>query len=176
MMIKKKILALSGSLRKHSSNEVILETVLKRNKDLSELNIFKGISELPFFNPDLDYELLPEKVQEFRRMIESSDGVLICTPEYVFSPPAVIKNAVEWTVSATVFTGKPAALIVASNMGEKTMESLSLILKTVQAEISEETQLLLKGIRSRISETEEITDGAVLAKLDRLMEAFLKKM
>ena len=175
-MTKKKILALSGSLRKNSSNEVILETLRKRNQEFLELKIFNGISELPFFNPDLDYELLPISVQNFRQSIESSDGVLICTPEYVFSPPALLKNAIEWTVSATVFTDKPTAIIVASNMGEKTIESLSLILKTIQAKTSEDTQLLLKGMRSRISEAGEITDGEVLARLERLMEAFLKKM
>nr|HNI24710.1 hypothetical protein [Leptospiraceae bacterium] len=44
------------------------------------------------------------------------------------------------------------------------------------AKTSEDTQLLLKGMRSRISEAGEITDGEVLARLERLMEAFLKKM
>lgn len=172
----KKILALSGSIRMNSSNDAILNTVKNRHKHILDLNLFKGISELPFFNPDLDYDKVPESVQNFRQLIESSDGVIICTPEYIFSPPGILKNAIEWTVASTVFTDKPTAVIVASNMGEKTMESLSLIMKTVQAKISDDTQLQLKGIRSRINEIGEIADEPLISKLDTLIEAFMKML
>lgn len=56
------------------------------------------------------------------------------------------------------------------------MESLSLIMKTVQAKISDDTQLQLKGIRSRINEIGEIADEPLISKLDTLIEAFMKML
>ena len=67
----------------------------------------------------------------FRKSIEEADAVLICTPEYVFSLPGILKNALEWTVSTTVFSDKPTALLTASSSGEKAHESLLLVMKTL---------------------------------------------
>jgi chromate reductase len=49
--------------------------------------LFNSIDQLPHFNPDLDNEAPPESVLRFRQQIQEADGVLICTPEYVFSLP-----------------------------------------------------------------------------------------
>ena len=101
------------------------------------MKIYRDLDKLPHFNPNLkDENNFPLIVKAFFEKIKNADGVLICTPEYVFSPPAVLKNALEWTVSETIFSYKPTALLVASGLGEKTFESLDLILKTlIQEEI-----------------------------------------
>lgn len=113
-----KIIAISGSIRKNSINTKILLEIQKLAKNYFVLEIY-DITTLPFFNPDLDNHNPPEQVLSFRNKIKQSDGVLICTPEYVFSIPGVLKNAIEWTVSSGEFNHKPTAVITASLSGRK---------------------------------------------------------
>jgi len=75
-------------------------------------------------------------------------------------------------VASTVFSDKPTAMIVASGVGEKTFESLGLILKTIQCKIAAPTMLHLKGIRAKML-TGELNDDGVLAKLDQLFAALM---
>jgi NAD(P)H-dependent FMN reductase len=108
--------------------------------------------------------------------IESSQAVIFCTPEYVFSLPGALKNSIEWTVGTTLFSNKPVAVIVASGLGEKTFESLLLIMKTIEAKIDGSGQLLISGARSIINEEGEINDQKVLNNLDALISGLLKNI
>ncbi len=74
---------------------------------------FEVIGQVQIGN-DLDGENPPEAVLAFRKQIAAADGVLICTPEYVFTLPGSLKNALEWCVSTTIFSQKPTGLITAS--------------------------------------------------------------
>ena len=123
--MKKKILAISGSIRKNSTNEFILKAIADLYRNELEVRVYNQIDQLPYFNPDLvkNEQSVPKTVKEFYQLIEEADGVLICTPEYVFSLPGALKNALEWTVSTTVFSYKPFAFIVASASGEKAFDS-----------------------------------------------------
>ncbi|MGN6647981.1 MAG: NADPH-dependent FMN reductase [Cytophaga sp.] len=172
---KKNILALSGSVRKGSANERILQHLAAVYADCIDLNVSFDLSVLPHFNPDLA-ENLPVSVQEFISAVTNADGVIICTPEYVFSIPAVLKNALEWTVATTVFSGKPCAIIVASSLGDKAFESLDLIMKTlIQQELDPQAKVLIQGARSKISAAKEI-DTQTTAALDVLMKSLLKQI
>ncbi len=104
------------------------------------------------------------------------DGVLFCTPEYVFSLPGSLKNAIEWTVSTTIFSQKPTALIVAAASGEKALESLRLIMTTLEAQVRDETTMLIRGVRGKIGKSGEISDPDLVAKMDQLMESFLESI
>lgn len=172
--IRKKILAISGSTRKNSSNESLLKVISNLYSESLDIEIYNGITELPYFNPDQDNETVPLTVKTFRTRIEKADGVIICTPEYVFSLPGALKNAIEWTVSTTVFMDKPVALIVASGLGEKTYESLTLIMNTVGAKIGEHARLLIQGTRSKFNAQGQLTDESTLQALHTLMNSFLE--
>jgi len=97
-MEKVKILAITGSTRNNSSNYKILKFISEHIKDSFEVEIFEDLAEIPHFNPDLDKENPPKEVEVFRNKIISADGVIICTPEYVFSLPGSLKNALDWCV------------------------------------------------------------------------------
>src|SRR5690348_7199909 len=88
---RKRVLAVSGSVRANSSNEAILRAVSLLRPDL-EMILYHGIGDLPYFNPDMVREGsdIPGPVKEWYRHIEEADGVLICTPEYVFSLPGAL--------------------------------------------------------------------------------------
>ncbi len=174
--MRKRILAISGSTRKGSSNEAILKAIADRYKEVIDLEIYNKIDQLPHFNPDLDHETPPETVKDFRTLIQNADGVMFCTPEYVFSLPGSLKNAIEWNVSTTVFSGKPAAIIVAAASGKKALESLHLILATIECKISNESTLLIKGARGKISQEDEIKNEELLEQIDQLVEALLSSI
>ena len=153
---KIKILAITGSTRKNSSNFKILKYISEHIKSEFEVEIFEDLAEIPHFNPDLDNENPPENVASFRNKIIQADGVIICTPEYVFSLPGSLKNALEWCVSTTIFSNKNTGLITASASGEKGHEQLLLIMKTLEAKFQKNTQLLIQGIRGKINEEGKI--------------------
>ncbi|GAA4314044.1 NADPH-dependent FMN reductase [Compostibacter hankyongensis] len=165
---KKKILALPGSTRNGSANEGILRTIAALSAGTADMHIYSGIRELPYFDPDQDKEEAPAVVATFRRAIEAADGIIICTPEYVFSLPGILKNALEWTVSTTLFQNKPVALIVAAASGEKALESLLLIMRTFSAKIIPET-LLIRGASGKLDKNGKITDEKLLSEIKNLM-------
>ena len=174
---KKQILAIIGSTRNNSSNENIVKYLSHHFAAKCDIEIFNTVASLPHFNPDQDQAHAPEIVIEFRRKIEAADGVIICTPEYVFSLPGSLKNAIEWTVSTTVFTDKPLALITAAASGEKAHESIQLIMGTLMGKFVSESCLLIKGVKGKVnSSTGEITDQATVAALDKMMLSFMKSM
>lgn len=168
----KNVLAMAGSLREKSTSLTILENIAEQFGDKINLSIYDNLAGLPHFNPDLDTDEPPKSVADLRKRIKDSDGVLICTPEYVFSVPAALKNALEWTVSSADFHEKPAALITASSLGEKAHESLSLILKTIDAKIGERAALLISGAQTKIRNG-KIVDAETVAHLNLLIESFL---
>jgi chromate reductase, NAD(P)H dehydrogenase (quinone) len=171
--MKKKIFALSGSTRKNSSNWKFLNIISDLYKDSLEIEIYDQIDELPHFNPDLKEDKIPTIVKEFLDKIDKADGILIFTPEYVFSLPAVLKNALEWTVSETILSYKPMAFIVASSLGDKTFESLDLILKTlVQTEIPTTSKLLIQGTRGKFDATDKISDE-VLNEIKKVVDSLI---
>lgn len=145
----------------------ILHTLARRQKAHAEFNIFPDLASLPHFDPNAEDAALAGMVEELRAAVAGADAVIFCTPEYVFSLPAILKNAIEWCVGSTVFNDKPTAMVVASGAGEKTFESLALILKTIQCKIMPATMLHLKGVRAKLLNS-EINDEEILRRLDEL--------
>lgn len=171
MIKRKKIFAISGSTKSGSSNASVLEFIAKEYENLFDVEIDKGVDKLPHFNPDLDNENVQEEVRIFRNNIAEADAVIICTPEYVFSLPGCLKNAIEWTVSTTVFSNKPVAIIVAAASGEMAFESLDLIMNTIEAKVAEGSKLLIKGVKGKIDRNGEIVDQDVVKKIESLIRS-----
>jgi chromate reductase len=90
-----KLLGVSGSLRKQSYNSGALRAIASiLPKGVS----FKTaeISQLPFYSADVEQTGLPDTVKEFRAEVAASDALIFAVPEYNFSLPGVLKNALEW--------------------------------------------------------------------------------
>jgi NAD(P)H-dependent FMN reductase len=173
MSIKKiKIFAITGSTRKNSSNFKILKFISDNIKSQFELEIFEDLEEIPHFNTDLDNDFPPEKVISFRNKIVQADGILICTPEYIFSLPGSLKNALEWCVSTTIFSSKKVGLITASASGKMGHEQLLLIMKTIEAKFENNTQLLIGGIRGKMDEEGNIINKDTLNELQFFISNF----
>ena len=170
----KNILAISGSLRAQSTNLKIIENIAEMFSGKLKIAVYGGLATLPQFNPDLDTENPPPEVEDFRRQIREADGVLICTPEYVFAVPGALKNAIDWTVSSCEFMHKPTALITASGLGEKAHESLLLTLKTIEAKIGGNCALLISGARTKVDSKGEISDAETAESVKLLIDVLMK--
>ncbi|MGW8353673.1 NADPH-dependent FMN reductase [Streptomyces wedmorensis] len=91
------ILAISGSLRADSHNTQLLRAAQKFNPGGMDIEIYDGLRDIPPYDVDLDTpDLRPAAVQELRRRVAEADGLLIATPEFNYSIPGVLKNALDW--------------------------------------------------------------------------------
>ncbi|MBI5372211.1 MAG: NAD(P)H-dependent oxidoreductase [Sphingobacteriales bacterium] len=169
---KRHIFVIIGSAARQSANQRLIDYFARLTAGQFELTICRDLKTLPHFDPDLSADNPPEEIKHFRQEIEKADGIIICTPEYVFSIPSGLKNAIEWCVSTTLFSGKPTGLITASAHGQKGQEELKLIMKTVMARFTAETTLLIPGIKGKINEDGEITDSRTKEELEKFSIAF----
>ena len=168
----REIFVINGSASDNSSNQKLVDNFSDLTKGFFILTIFNDLKTLPHFDPVLSADNTPKAILDFRQSIENADGVLICTPEYVFSIPSGLKNAIELCVSTTVFSDKPIGLITASANGEKGHEELQLIMKTVMANFTTETTLLIQGIKGKINGQGHITDNKTKDDLIKFINAF----
>jgi len=172
--MKKNIFAIIGSAGKNSANLKLVKQIAEQTKNDFDFTIFDQLSGLPHFNPELSIEKTPQEVLNFRMSIEKSDAILICTPEYIFSIPSGLKNAIEWCVSTIIFSGKPTGIITASASGQKGHEELQLIMKTIEANFTDETAWLIRGIKGKINEHGIITDVKTKNEIVNFINGFKK--
>ena len=109
------ILGISGSLRKGSYNRMLLQSAIElASKDMA-IEVF-NLDEIPLFNADLE-QILPVKVKQLKSKIRAANAILIVTPEYNYSVPGVLKNAIDWgsrPQGDNSWEGKPIAIMSAS--------------------------------------------------------------
>lgn len=172
MTEKKNIFVIIGSAGKNSANEKLVNNFADITSPVFSLTIFSDLKILPHFDPELSINNPPIEIIELRKNIEQADGILICTPEYVFSIPSGLKNAIEWCVSTTVFSDKRTGLITASALGQKGHEELQLIMKTVMAKFTAGTTLLIQGIKGKINSEGQISDDKTREDFTQFIEAF----
>lgn len=174
MMEKKNIIGICGSASQNSANLSILKWISESEKSYLNLEIIDNLAELPHFKTELTDKNVPKQIVDFRNRIANSDGIIICTPEYVFSIPSGLKNMIEWCVSTTVFSDKPIGIITASTSGEKGHQELKLIMKTIQTKFTEETTILIKGVKEKIGKDGKILDKKTETDLKKFVQSFNK--
>ncbi|MBQ4914204.1 NAD(P)H-dependent oxidoreductase [Maribacter sp. MMG018] len=170
MKKKKRIIGICGSASRNSANLSILKWIAELDTAYFDLEIIDDLTELPHFKTELTDKNVPKKIVDFRNKIANADGIIICTPEYVFSIPSGLKNMIEWCVSTTVFSDKPVGLITASASGKKGHEELKLIMETVQTKFTDETTLLIQGVKGKIGKDHKISDKNTEIALKRFVQ------
>ena len=115
METKLKILGLVGSIRAGSFNRALMRAAIELLPEEAEIEVFE-IAGIPPFNQDFESNP-PQIVKEFKAKIKAADALLIVTPEYNYSVPGVLKNAIDFASRPNkdkVFDGKPVAIMSAS--------------------------------------------------------------
>jgi chromate reductase len=113
--IKVRILGFAGSLRRNSYNKALLRAAQELVPKDAILETF-DLDGIPPFNQDLEQNP-PPAVKEFKSKIRQADALLIVTPEYNYSVPGVLKNAIDWAsrpYGDNAFDDKPVAFASAS--------------------------------------------------------------
>ena len=108
-----KVLAMSGSLRRASTNTGLLRAGQEVAPAGMEISIF-NIADLPFYNGDIEAEGDPAPVAALKVAIRDADGVIFATPEYNWGTSGALKNAVDWASrdrDQGSLMGKPATII-----------------------------------------------------------------
>lgn len=167
----KNVLILIGSATTSSANHILMEDIRSESRDFFQLTIYDRLKTLPHFNPEQSLEHPPSEITELRNLIQEADGVIISTPEYVFSIPSGLKNAIEWCVATTVFSGKPLGIITASTSGLKGHEELKMIMHTLMANFTPETTLLIQGVKGKIDAKRGIIDIQTRESLQHFTKA-----
>lgn len=172
MIEKKNIFVIIGSASENSANLKLVKVIEKLTGNELNLTIYNDLKTLPHFDPEQSIENTPEIILEFRKKIEKADGIIICTPEYIFSIPSGLKNAIEWCISTTIFSEKPIGLITASASGLKGHDELQLIMKTAMAKFTEKTTLLIQGVKGKFDDKNNLKDAETIEKLISFIYAF----
>jgi chromate reductase len=127
------ILAISGSLQEKSSNQRLLEAAVELCPPGAQVQIFRGIAELPHFNPDLEAAGTPASVENLRRAIGASDALLIACPEYGMSLPGSLKNAIDWLIGSGELERKVVAITASVPARERGRLGLRALADTLSA-------------------------------------------
>lgn len=110
-----RILGIAGSLRRESYNRATLRAATELVPEGASIEIFE-LDGIPGFNQD-EEQNPPSRVAELKGKIRESDAILFVTPEYNYSLPGVLKNAIDWAsrpYGDSAWDGKPAAIMGAS--------------------------------------------------------------
>src|SRR5262245_4488015 len=136
-----RVLLISGSLRRMSTNTAALRTAMAVAPDGVEALLYDGMRALPHFDPDLDVDPLPPAAAALRGAVRNADALLFSTPEYDGALPGSFKNVLDWTIGddqpGSIYE-KPVGWINASPRGAvNAHESLRLVLGYAHATIVE---------------------------------------
>lgn len=125
-----RFLGISGSLRRSSTNSMLLRAFARQARAPLQLDLYDSIGEFPIFNPDLEGVVHPP-VERLGAAVAAADGLILACPEYAHGIPGGLKNALDWMVSRFEIPGKPVMLIHASARSSTSREHLREVLKTM---------------------------------------------
>ena len=166
-----RVLAISGSLRRSSSNTALLAAAARLAPSDVGIALFGGLAELPPFNPDVDQAGVPESVDEFRKQLHACDAVLISSPEYAHGVPGVLKNALDWIVGSGELVGKPVGLINASTRATHAWASLAETVTVMSARLVADATITVPLQGNAVDADGIAADAALATLLKRAIDA-----
>jgi chromate reductase len=171
-----RLLAISGSLRRSSTNIALLGAASLLAPEGMTIDIYDGLARLPHFNPDLDVDPLPAPVADLRARVGAADGLLFSSPEYARGVPGSLKNALDWLVSSDVFPGKPVAFLHASERGVVSQAALRLILETMSARLIDDASITVPLLGTQTDARAITEDVAMAEKIRGALQAFASEV
>lgn len=176
---KQRVLVIWGSLRKGSFNKALAHALPELAPTRMELVMARTIGDFPLYNAD-DQEAsgFPKPVEELGEQVRAADGVIIVTPEYNFSVPGVLKNAIDWVsrLPDQPFAHKPVAIESASPSplgGARAQYHLRQTMVFLEAHVFNKPEIFVSFASKKFDEkTGKLTDETTRDFIRKQLEGF----
>lgn len=173
-----RLVGISGSLRAGSLNSRLLNLVGRSLPPLHEIQRLEW-RDVPAFDADLLAQGWPASVAKLRREIAEADGLVIVTPEYNFSLPGMLKNAIDWLSRGEdqPFAGKPVAILSAATGplgGARVQYDLRKVMLFVNANVLVKPEVFVGQAQTKFDADGACTDVATRDFVRAQMLAFAK--
>ena len=170
-----RLLGVAGSLRKASLNRALLRAIGETLPEGMTLDIFDGLGAIPTFDPDDAAE--PEPVAAWKRAIAAADALVIATPEYNYSIPGVLKNAIDCASrppATSPLRGKPIGIVSAAtgiSGGMRAQYHLRQILVFTNSPAMLQPEVIIPRAQERFDAAGTLTDASTRELLAKFSAA-----
>jgi chromate reductase, NAD(P)H dehydrogenase (quinone) len=167
------VLGFAGSLRQGSYNKMALRAAIELAPAGMTIETF-DLAPIEPYNEDVKQRGFPPPVQEFREKIRAADALLIVTPEYNYSIPGVLKNAIDWASRPPEqpFDGKPIGIMGASpgRLGSaRAQYHLRQCFVFLNALILNRPEVMISGAPQMFDDQGRLTDGPTREIIGKLL-------
>ena len=174
-----KVAGISGSLRRGSFNTALLNAAMGLAPE--GMRIEPASIDLPLYNEDLRERGDPESVSQLRSLITTADAVLIVTPEYNYSVPGVLKNAIDWASRPPdqPFRKKPVAIMGGSpgRIGTALAQChLRQVLVCLDADVLNKPGVMVGGVMGVLDNDGQLSDEPSREHVIRLLNALAERV
>jgi chromate reductase, NAD(P)H dehydrogenase (quinone) len=172
------ILGFAGSLREDSYNKMLLAAAQELSPENIKIETF-DLGCIPLFNQDLE-NIPNDKLKVFKEKIKTADGLLIVTPEYNYSVPGVLKNAIDIASrpsGTSPFEGKPIGIMGASTGMIGTARAqchLRQSMVILNAHVMNRPEIMVSFAENKFDRAGRLTDEATRQKVEEFMVALLQ--
>jgi chromate reductase, NAD(P)H dehydrogenase (quinone) len=177
-MTQPRLLGLSGSLRRASNSTAVLRGLHDALAPRAALSIF-ALHGIPLYNEDDDGEHAPESVRALRSAIETSDGLIMISPEYNHGMSGVLKNALDWAsrpYGRSALRGKPVLTMTTSPAftgGVRAQQQMNETLVAIPARLVLRPQIVIGGVHEKVSDGGLVDEASLrfaIAGVDDLLD------
>jgi len=176
-----KVIAICGSLRKNSYNAALARLAPKLAPAGMSITPSPPIGDFPLYNFDIQSSAgFPAPVNELAAAMRAADGILICSPEYNWSIPAPLKNAIDWVsrMKDQPFANKPVAFQSAATGllgGSRMQYHLRQSLTSIDAHVFGRPEVIVTFAAQKFDEkTLELTDQPTIEMIKQQLAGFEK--
>lgn len=175
-----RIAGFTGSLRRNSYNKAALRAAQELLPENAVLDIV-DLADLPFFNEDVEAQGLSAAVEDFKKKLSEADAILISTPEYNFSIPPVLKNALDWASRGKILPlyGKPLAIMSASPSmlgGARVQYHLRQVCVSLNLIPVNKPEVFIANANTKFDEAGNLIDERTQKAIEGLLKALVEKV
>ena len=171
------IVSICGSLRKESYNAALQRTLPALAPEGLKISVLAGVADMPLYNADVQAQGFPKAVTDLADAIRGADGLIFCSPEYNYSIPGVLKNAIDWLsrLKDQPFAGKPVLLMSASQGalgGARMQYHLRQVMVFVEAQVFNRPEVFIGSAQTKFDAQLKLTDQGTLDIIKQQLAAF----
>ena len=172
-----RVLGFAGSLRRGSCNKAALGVAAELAPEGMEVEVF-DLAPIPLYNADVEAAGPPLEVVDFKERIARADALLIATPEYNYSIPGVLKNAIDWAsrpADSSPLKDKPVALLGAGGRMGTARSQLHMrqVAVFTRMQVMLDPQVYIADARSQFDEHGRLTNDRYREQIGALMAALM---